>query len=76
MVVSNTIGIMEMLTSFFKKSFEEIIQKGFDLNSLNTVKSVLSETHQKTLSTQIKELKEIENKVNEQLPSIGILQSF
>ena len=51
MVVSNTSEIIGLMTQFFVKSFHSITQLGFDLTQLDTVKSVLSESHLLSLRT-------------------------
>ena len=48
-VLSNSAQIISVMTSFFCMSFQEITLLGFDLNSLETVKAVISDDHMDSL---------------------------
>lgn len=45
MVLLNSSEVVRVITSFFMNSFKEIDQRGFDLNSLEAVRAVLSKSH-------------------------------
>ena len=45
MVLANSSEIIKVMTAFFYMSFKEITDMGFDLLSLETVRSVLAESH-------------------------------
>ena len=57
-------------------SFQEITLLGFDLNSLDTVKAVLSDHHISSLRQQVEQLQLIEDKISQELPSVKILEEF
>jgi len=53
MILGNTSEVIKVMTSFYRKAFREILSRGFDLSTLDTVKAVLSETHLVSLANQI-----------------------
>ena len=76
MVSTNSSEIIKIMTSFFRKSYEEITSLGMNLSCLDTVQAVLSEAHTVALRNQISQLKLIEKKIEQALPSVSILQEF
>ena len=75
-MLSNSAQIISVMTSFFCMSFQEITLLGFDLNSLDTVKAVLSDHHISSLRQQVEQLQLIEDKISQELPSVKILEEF
>ena len=75
-VLSNSAQIISVMTKFFCMSFEEITTLGFDLNTLDTVNAVMSEQHINSLRQQVDQLREIEDKISQALPSVNILEEF
>ena len=53
MILGNTSEVIKVMKSFYRKAFREILSRGFDLSTLDTVKAVLSETHLVSLANQI-----------------------
>ena len=76
MVISNTADIVKVMTSFYKKAFREITTRGFDLCAMDTVKEVLSEQHLFSLRTQIAQMQTIEQSIEQELPSVSVLEDF
>ena len=64
------------MTNFYYLSYKEICDKGFNLNRLQTIKTVLSESHIEALKQQIAQLQSIELKIDQSLPSVRVLQDF
>ena len=75
-VTQNSAEIVHIMTTFFNKSFREITTFGFDLIKLKTVQSVLEESHITSLIHQINQLRTVQDKIQQELPSVCILEDF
>ena len=76
MVLKNSSEIINIMTNFYYQSYQEISSTGFQLTKLETIRSVLSEAHLCSLRKQIAQLKAIEQKIHQVLPSVFILEDF
>ena len=76
MVLINSAEIIKIIIEFFLNSFKEIDMLGFNLNGLDTVKSVLSDSHLYALRSQIRTLQKLEAQTQQDLPSVKILKDF
>ena len=76
MALSNSAIIVKTMTNFFTEAFEEITSLGLNLKALDTVQTVLSETHILALKSQIMHLKEMEESIDHEIPASEILEDF
>jgi len=76
MVIENASEHFSTITIFFFQTLCEIDQLGYNVNSLSTVRSVLSDSHMQSLMRHIKEMKTLEDTIERKMPSVRVLQDF
>ena len=75
-ILRNSAANTRMMANFYGMCLNEIMDAGFDLTSIPTIKCVLPERHIESLELEIIKLRSLEKKVGEQVPCLPILEDF
>lgn len=75
-MTQNCNEVVKVLIKFFRQSFKEIVDSGFDLVQLKSVQAVLDKQHISQLVGQILKLRSVQDQIEQELPSVRILEDF